>query len=292
MSNLRLEPVYSNSDLKKKTFDYLRGQKYLKFKEIKKFINNEFLSDYPFGFIILDENKDISGFLGTMFSLRFNDKDSYIYCNLHTWIIDKKKRYLFFSEGKKILSPIFDYKASFFAKPVKGLIRLFKRYYKMESLNMKYRISFLLKPSNLSFKNRFEIIDEEEIVLKRLNHNDKKIYNDHKIMNCYKFLICSKEDKNKNIFVVAIKKRKKFVFNILELIYVSNAELFKNSWRGFTFDICKKYKILFCANNYLKSEDCYIPEKEKIIKDFNYQVVIKNLPYKFKFDTLYSEFVY
>ena len=73
---------------------------------------------------------------------------------------------------------------------------------------MKYRVSFLLKPSNLSFKNRFEIIEEEEIVLKKLNHNDKRIYNDHKNMNCYKFLICSKEDKNNNIFVVAIKKRK------------------------------------------------------------------------------------
>lgn len=292
MSHLKLEPVYFNSDLKKKTFDYLKNQKYLKYKGIKKFINNKFLSDYPFGFIILDENKEIFGFLGTMFSSRIHANNSYIYCNLHTWIINEEKRFFFFSEGEKILDPIFEYKSSFFAKPVKGLIRLFKRYYKMEILNMKYRISFLLKPSNLSFKKKFEIIDDEETILKELNHEDKKIFNDHKNMSCYKFLICSKEDKNKKVFVVALKKRKKLVFNVLELIYVSNTEFFKTNWKSFIIDICKKYRILFCANNYLKLEDCYIPEKEKIFKDLNNKIVIKNLPSKFKFDTLYSEFVY
>jgi len=227
-----------------------------------------------------------------MFSSRFNADNSYIYCNLHTWIINEEKRYFFFSEGEKILDPIFKYKASFFAKPVKGLIRLFKRYYKMESLNMKYRISFLLKPSNLLLNKKFEIIDDEETILKELNHDDKKIFNDHKNMSCYKFLICSEEAKNKKVFVVALKKRKKFVLNVLELIYVSNTEFFKTNWKSFIFDICKKYRILFCANNYLKPEDCYIPEKEKILKDLNNKIVIKNLPGKFKFDTLYSEFVY
>ena len=92
--------------------------------------------------------------------------------------------------------------------------------------------------------------------------------------------------------MVALKKRKKLVFNVLELIYVSNTEFFKTNWKSFIIDICKKYRILFCANNYLKLEDCYIPEKEKIFKDLNNKIVIKNLPSKFKFDTLYSEFVY
>ena len=292
MSQLKLKPVYFNSDLKIKTFDYLKNQKYLKYREIKKFIQNEFLSDYPFGFVVLDKNNKIIGFLGTMFSSRFNKNYSYIYCNLHTWIIDEDKRFLFFSEGAKILNPIFNYKSSFFAKPAKGLIRLFERYYKMETLNMKYRISFILKPSNLSFRRNFEIIDDEKSVLRILSDDDKKIYNDHKNMNCYKFLISSNKDINENVFVVAMIKKKKFIFNVLELIYVSNAEFFKQNWKSFIFNICKKFRIVFCANNYLVPENCYIPEKEKIFQDLNNQVVTKSLPHNFKFDTLYSEFVY
>ncbi len=292
MSQLKLEPVFLNSDLKEKTYDYLKSQKYLKYREIKKFINNHFLSDYPFGFIILDSKKNISGFLGTMFSSRLIENHSYTYCNLHTWIIDKDKRFLFFSEGQNILNPIFDYKTSFFAKPVKGLVRLFKRYYKMEVLNMNYRVSFILKPSNLSFKNRFEIIDDEETLMKKLSSANKKIYNDHKKMNCFKFLISSKENKNDNVFVIAIKKKKKIVFNVLDLIYVSNIDFFRRNWKNFIFSIFKKFKIIFCSNIYLKPEDCYIPEKERAFKDLNSQIVVKDLPQNFKLDALYSEFVY
>ena len=160
MNHLKLEPVYLNTDLSDKTFDYLKAQKYLKYKNIDKFIKNIFLNDYPFGFIILDKNLNIFGFLGTMFSSRFKGDNDYIFCNLHTWIIDEEKRLTFFSQGKNILNPIFDYKCSFFAKPVNALVRLFLRYYKMEVIEMKYRVSFLLKPSNLFAEQKFKIIDD------------------------------------------------------------------------------------------------------------------------------------
>ena len=292
MNHLKLEPVYLNTDLSDKTFDYLKAQKYLKYKNIDKFIKNKFLNDYPFGFIILDKNLNIFGFLGTMFSSRFKGDNDYIFCNLHTWIIDEEKRLTFFSQGKNILNPIFDYKCSFFAKPVNALVRLFLRYYKMEVIEMKYRVSFLLKPSNLFAEQKFKIIDDEETLIKKLSHDNIKIYNDHKNMNCYKFLVCDKKNEDNYIFVIALKKRKKFVFNVLELIYVSNTETFKDNWKNLIFNVCKKFKILFCSQNYIKIEECCIPEKEKIFKDVEDQIVTKNLPKNFKFNTLYSEFVY
>ena len=66
----------------------------------------------------------------------------------------KKKRLTFFRREKTYLIQFFDYKCSFFAKPVNALVRLFLRYYKMEVIEMKYRVSFLLKPSNLSFRTK------------------------------------------------------------------------------------------------------------------------------------------
>ena len=292
MNQIKLEPVYFNSELSEKTFSYLKGQKYLKFNKIVKFINNKFLTDYPYGYIILDKNKNIYGFLGTMFSQRLNQNSSYIFCNLHTWIIDEGKRLEFFSQGANILKPIFEFNSSFFAKPVNALIRLFLRYYKMDVLKMKYRISFTAKPSNLFRKKDFSIIDDENIIKEKINSENIKIYNDHKNMSCYKFLICDKRNTENNIFVIALKKRKKFVFNVLEFIYVSNINLFQENWKNFIIDVCKKFKIVFCSQNYLNENECCIPENEKIIKDLEDQVVIKNLPKNFKFNTLYSEFVY
>ena len=96
MSLIKLEPVYFKSNLETKTFEYLKKQRYLKFKEINKFIYNHFTNDYPFGFIIVDENKNIFGFLGTMFSSRDIGNNNYVFCNLHTWIINEDKRYQFF----------------------------------------------------------------------------------------------------------------------------------------------------------------------------------------------------
>lgn len=292
MSFIKLEPVYFNSPLGEKTHQYLKNQKYLKYKNIKKFIHNYFLKDYPFGFVILDENKNICGFLGTMFSSRFDNKENYLYCNLHTWIVDEDKRFYFFSESKKILKPIFNYNASFFAKPVKGLIRLFERFYDMQVINMKYRISFLPKPSIFFNNHEFEIIDDAKVVSEKLNQIDLKIFNDHKNLNCYKFLICKKGSGNNYLFVVATKKKKKYIFNVLELIYVSNIKIFRDNWENLIFNIYKKFKVMFCAQNYLIEEECCIPVKNKLLNDLNSQIVIKNLPQNFKFNTLYSEFVY
>ena len=95
-----------------------------------------------------------------MFSSRDIGNNNYGFCNLYTWIINEDKDTNFL-EGKNILNLIFDYKVPFFAKPVKGLVRLFKRYYKMEVLNMKYRTSFLPKLSNIIYNKDFEIIDDE-----------------------------------------------------------------------------------------------------------------------------------
>ena len=42
--------------------------------------------------------------------------------------------------------------------------------------------------------------------------------------------------------------------------------------------LCVKNLRLFFRNNYLKQEDCFIPDDQKIFKDVESQVVVKDLP--------------
>ena len=115
---------------------------------------------------------------------------------------------------------------------------------------------------------------------------------DHKNLTCYKFIIVDEYDSSNSIFVVAIKKKKKKYFNILEIIYASDSEKLKENWFNVSLKIATKYNVFFCGQNFLNEKETSIPNKTLISKDFKSKIVVKNLPLNFKFDTLYSEFVY
>jgi len=74
-------------------------------------------------------------------------------------------------------------------------------------------------------------------------------------------------------------------------VYCSNTERLKNIWSNVSLKIAKIFKVIFCGQYYLNEDDCIFPNF-KLIKEPSYEVVIKDLPYDFKFDTLYSELVY
>lgn len=292
MIELTLEPVFFNTELSTTTINYLKNQKYIKYKKINIFIKNNFTKKYPYGFIIVDKKSQIFGFLGTMFSERINGSNKkYIYCNLHTWIVEKKNRLNFFKNSKKILQPIFAYNCMFFAKPVLSLIRMFERNFSMLNLEIKLRIAFLPKLRHYFKKNKFEIITNQSELEENLSPKELLIYLDHKELSCYKFLVIEKKTKKK-IFIVAQKKRKKLIFNFLELIYVSDSKSFNNSFQEISSKLFKKFKILFIGENFLEESQCSIPNSEKFFKDLKQQIVVKNMPNYFKFNILYSEFVY
>jgi len=292
LRSLKLEPVYFNTELSNKVIDYLKNQKYIKFKKINIFLRNNFSKIHPYGFIIVDKNYTMCGFLGTMFSKRIGeDSKEYIFCNLHTWIVEEKYRLNFFANSKKLLQPIFEYNCTFFAKPVVSLIRMFERNFGMTNLEMKFRIAFLPKFEYFFKEKKFEIITNPGDIEKRLSQDEFSVYSDHKSLSCYKFLVKEKNTQA-HIFIIAQKKRKKLFFNFFELIYVSDTLLLKNSFSEISLKISQKYKVLFCAQNFLEESQCSIPENEKIVKDFKQKIVFKNMPNFFKFNVLYSEFVY
>jgi hypothetical protein len=292
LTSLKLEPVYFNTELSEKTFNYLKNQKYIEYKKIKIFIENKFCADHPYGFLIVDSNSNIYGFLGTMFSNRTNkDFKKYIFCNLHTWIVDKKYRINFFSNAKKILQPIFDYNCVFFAKPVGSLIRMFERNFSMINIEMNLRLAFLPKLNFLFNQDNYEITTNQKEIEKRLSPEDLQIYLDHKKFSCYKFLI-KKKNTQEQLFIIAQKTRKKFYFSFLELIYVSDPILFKNLYSEISIKLAKTFKVLFLGQNFLEESQCSIPKNRIFFHDFKQQIVVKNMPKLFRFNSLYTEFVH
>ena len=78
--SLKIEEVYLNSKFYSETINYLQKQKYLKFPSINKLLKNSFISDYPLGYVMKNENNNVVGFMGTIYSRRnFNNQES-IYC--------------------------------------------------------------------------------------------------------------------------------------------------------------------------------------------------------------------
>lgn len=290
---LKLEPVFEDSDSNVLAHDYLRKQKYLDYKSISIFLKNVFIKDLPIGHNLLNHNKEVVGFLGSMYSHRLDSKGKkYLYCNLHTWIVDEKYRIPFFRNNKKILPPMYQYECTYFARPINIWVKLLVRDWGFEKSLMNYRLSLLVNISKFFKKNKYRIETNLSELEKYLDNKNLKILNDHKKLNCKKFLIINKENLSDNIFVIfLIKKKKKFI-NVLEFMYVSDILKMRKNWNILSSLIFAKYRILLCAQNFVSEKECFLPANKYKIKDLEDPIVFKNLFKNYEFTTLYSEFVY
>ena len=121
-----------------------------------------------------------------------------------------------------------------------------------------------------------------------MNKIDLKIYNDHIHLKCFKFLIMDKHDSKKNIFVIAVKNKRK-IFHVLDLIYISNNNEFRKYGSNLCTQIGSKFNVMFCGQYFLQEKDALIAEKKLISKDIKREISMKNLPINYNFDTLYSD---
>ena len=93
--SLKVEPVFLNSKLENEAITYLQKQSYLDFTKLENILKNNFIKEFPFGYVLKTRIGGIVGFLGTMFSNRKEGGGKNIYCNLHTWIVNKSHKDLF-----------------------------------------------------------------------------------------------------------------------------------------------------------------------------------------------------
>ena len=157
---------------------------------------------------------------------------------------------------------------------------------------MNYKIVFLTNYFSLFNKSSFQIEKNFIQIKKKLSKKDLKIYKDHSNALFIKFLVCHKENKSNSTLIIASFTKKKRYFDVLNILYTSNKLFLKNNWNSINKEIFRTYKVFFCAQYFLKKEDCVFPKSTNFSMNFKKTICVKNLPANFKFDTIYSETIY
>jgi len=282
---LKIEKVYLNSKFYSLTINYLQNQKYLKFTSIDKLLKNSFISDYPLGYVMINEKNNIVGFMGTIYSRRnFNNKE-YIYCNIHSWVVDESYRINSFL----LLMPLINQKITLTAfTPVNSLVGLLEKF-NFKKIKMKYKI--VCSFSFFILKNNDYIIEKDsDIIKKKINQADLKIYENYYKLPYEKFIITNKIDNSKYIFVIALKVKKKGL-NVLNLFYISDNEEFKKNWGKFKFIILKEFKVNFFSQYFFYDAYSALPDNIFLSKTKEKYVCIKNALKNVNLDILYSDLI-
>ena len=103
-----------------------------------------------------------------------------------------------------------------------------------------------------------------------------------------KIFIYFDNNKNNNIFIIAKKKFKNFLFPILDIIHISNLKKFKLYEERIGYELFKKFKTIFFKVNILEKNDIFL-KPFFLQKNVKKKVFYYNKPINFKFDVLYSE---
>lgn len=276
-----VQPVLLNTSQYSDLEIYLKDQKYLEFNKIKKIINLEFSKERPIGFIMLDKQSQIVGFLGSIFFSRNFNHIKTECCYIHTWIVEERYRIFAY----KLILPIVEknlYISTF--TPIANLVGLYKKL-DFQIFEMNYRAVFSYK---------LKIIRKNNLLIETINKNnltqeDYKIYKDHQNVEVENILFQDKEDPEKKCLIIGRKLFKKKIIPFFNLIYVSNREIFKQHREEILNTLKKKYKILFFGEYYINPQESYL-DKLNFIQLIKKNVIcFKNKKDKYLFDCLYSE---
>ena len=145
-------------------------------------------------------------------------------------------------------------------------------------------IFFILK------NNDYIIEKDSDIIKKKINQADLKIYENYDKLPYEKFIITNKIDSSKYIFVIASRAKKKGL-NFLNLFYISNHEEFKKNWDKFKFIILKAFKVNFCSQYFFNAVYSALPDNIFLSKTKEKYVCIKNALTNINLDILYSDLI-
>jgi len=283
----KVEPVFHDGKFELETLNYLKKQKYLDFLKIKIYLKIKFVDNLPFGYILKNELDQVVGFLGTIFCNRTYNGNILTFCNLHTWIVEKSYRL----NSYLLLLQLMEKKCAITTfTPIKTLVGLYKKF-GFKELQMKHKVVFFFNLLNFFKTQRFKIETDNLFIKQNLKKEDLKIYEDNYHLSCLKFIIVDKFNSSNNIFIVAMKNKKKN-FSIFDIIYTSNKNFFKDHNSEILSTITKKYKTLFFGQYFFDAREIFIPQKKIFSKESKQSICVKNLPDRFSLDTLYSELVY
>lgn len=191
--------------------------------------------EFPYGYALVDDQRQIQGFLGTIYTRRMINGKSFLSCNLSCWTVDENYRARLGKAGKgvgrRMLEPV---------------------------LAQKDVIATALSTNALSAKSflsaGFKSLDSEQTIIpvipgfrgfgetrnvkisfktceigSRLSENEREIWKDHRGLPCKHFLMDS-PDSGEYCYGIAttapIRRVARFGEKVFNLCYISNPQLF------------------------------------------------------------------
>ena len=276
-SNLRVEEIkYNNSDFQRLK-EYLNNQKFLDEKKINFLFKINSNLHNPIGIVIKNLKDEIVGFMGTLFYEKVINEKKLLFCNIHSWIVDKKYRLNSFFLIIPLLRKNYNLTAYTPIKSLEGLLEKFGLNKKILHFKIVININF----TRMFIKKSLFIQTEQSIVLDYLKDYEVSEFKKYSPNEFYKFIIINKID-NKYIFVIAKKIRKKLI-NLFNFFYISDKNEFSNNWTHIKNLITNKFRVNFFSEYYFDNVDSVFPKKILL-----YKVIKKNIYAKtsFKLDKL------
>ncbi len=284
-SNLLVKPIFNNENDKFALKNFIKNQKFLNPNDVFKIFKINFNDEQPIGYALVNDQKEMVGFLGTIFSSIPIEEKLVEHCYLHSWIVLKKYRV----ESFKLIVPLI--KKNIFIStysPIKSLEGLYKKL-NFEEYQFFSKFIFFLPLSKFG-NSHIKYSEDANFYLKYLKEREKIILKDHEHTSTKKIFIYFNENLYDNILIIFKKKTKKIIFSFLDVIYISDIEKFKLYEKSICIRFLKKFKtIIFKFSDIDVNEIC--SNNSFISKVVKKNVYYLNKPKNFKFNLLYSELV-
>ena len=252
---LEIKEVYLNDNFFKSVIKFIEEQNRRQVNQIIKLLYLSGNEKFPVGKIMFNKkDKKIVGFMGTYYSTRTAENKKLLFCNIHSWIVEKPFRLYSYYLILDLLNKDISLTAFTPIQSLKGLLLKlgFKKFFVMEYFIFTLNIS--------SFrKNKFKILSNETEIIPILDKKTKLIFKKYHDEIYHKILL--KDDLGENIFIIGTKIKKKG-FNVFKILYISNIKIFKLNYSAILNMIGKTFRVLLISKYSLENEDrAYLKSK-------------------------------
>lgn len=210
-----------------KTFNNSRLQE----KDWQRLFQNHWNMDNAYYGYLLEENENVVGYLGAVFSERWINEEKHLLCNLTSWIVHENYR----GHGGKLLKPLLEIPNCTIVNLTCNEItaKIFSKL-RFTPYETKARKLFKLPQLKALFQS-VDVIEESQEILSLLSDREKKLYEDHKAFNCKQIVLKSGE--NYCYLVITLRGKKG------KIHYVGDKEVFKRLIKASLFKLCQRMKI-------------------------------------------------
>jgi len=187
------------------------------------------------GYVLVDGEK-IVGYLGMLFSVRVVRGQHHKFCNISSWIVEKKYRNESFSLLLQLLK-LKEYTVTNFTPDETTYVASKKLGFKDFETHFRILIPF---PTLKALRADYSIVDGRGVVKQFLKDNCRQIYNDHLFFDCLHLWI---KTRTGGFYMVLTKVLKKGI-PAAQIHFISDLNCFKENVASLIIKLCIKLKVL------------------------------------------------